>query len=138
MSFAFLPADIVTQILNFGLPSPVDIQISGNKIAVEIYPSAQLFRGFLEQQGLFVFLLIVLELLTIVSQQDRKITTLAQMVGMPMTLLSLLTTSDVLAESGSEDPSMLPQVPELRPFSALHLRVDGHTIPHLPVLAAFP
>ncbi|MDK2741492.1 MAG: hypothetical protein H8K03_13780 [Nitrospira sp.] len=55
---------------------------------------------------------------------------------MPMTLLSLLTTSDVLAESGSEDPSMLPQVPELRPFSALHLRVDGHTIPHLPVLAA--
>ena len=30
------------------------------------------------------FLLIVLELLTIVSQQDRKITTLAQMVGILM------------------------------------------------------
>jgi multidrug efflux pump subunit AcrB len=28
-SFAFLPADIVSQILNFGLPSPIDIQISG-------------------------------------------------------------------------------------------------------------
>jgi len=28
-SFAFLPADIVSQILNFGLPSPLDIQISG-------------------------------------------------------------------------------------------------------------
>ena len=28
-SFAFLPADIVSQILNFGLPSPLDIQITG-------------------------------------------------------------------------------------------------------------
>ena len=27
--FSFLPADIVSQILNFGLPSPVDIQIAG-------------------------------------------------------------------------------------------------------------
>ncbi len=32
-SFSFLPADIVTQILNFGLPSPVDVQVIGNKIA---------------------------------------------------------------------------------------------------------
>jgi multidrug efflux pump subunit AcrB len=29
VSFAFLPADIVSQILNFGLPAPIDIQISG-------------------------------------------------------------------------------------------------------------
>ena len=28
-SFAFLPADMVTQILNFGLPAPIDIQIDG-------------------------------------------------------------------------------------------------------------
>ena len=28
-SFAFLPADIVTQTLNFGLPSPLDVQVSG-------------------------------------------------------------------------------------------------------------
>jgi multidrug efflux pump subunit AcrB len=28
--FYFLPADIVTQILNFGLPSPIDLQITGN------------------------------------------------------------------------------------------------------------
>jgi CzcA family heavy metal efflux pump len=28
-SFAFLPADIVTQTLNFGLPSPIDVQVSG-------------------------------------------------------------------------------------------------------------
>ncbi|WP_241014957.1 efflux RND transporter permease subunit [Burkholderia sp. Ac-20379] len=31
-TFAFLPADIVSQILNFGLPSPIDIQIVGNKL----------------------------------------------------------------------------------------------------------
>lgn len=30
--FAFLPADIVNQILNFGLPSPISLQIVGNKI----------------------------------------------------------------------------------------------------------
>jgi CzcA family heavy metal efflux pump len=29
VSFAFLPADIVTQTLNFGLPSPIDIQVAG-------------------------------------------------------------------------------------------------------------
>ena len=28
-TFAFLPADIVSQILNFGVPSPIDIQIGG-------------------------------------------------------------------------------------------------------------
>ncbi len=31
-SFAFLPADIVTQILNFGLPAPIDIQVIGNDL----------------------------------------------------------------------------------------------------------
>jgi CzcA family heavy metal efflux pump len=30
-TFAFLPADIVTQILNFGLPAPIDLQVIGNK-----------------------------------------------------------------------------------------------------------
>ena len=29
MTFAFLPADIVSQILNFGLPAPIDIQVVG-------------------------------------------------------------------------------------------------------------
>ncbi|MEA2737540.1 MAG: hypothetical protein QOH05_847, partial [Acetobacteraceae bacterium] len=28
-SFAFLPADIITQILNFGLPAPIDVQVIG-------------------------------------------------------------------------------------------------------------
>ncbi len=30
-TFAFLPADIVTQILNFGLPAPIDVQVIGNQ-----------------------------------------------------------------------------------------------------------
>ena len=30
--FAFLPSDMVTQILNFGLPSPIDIQVIGNNL----------------------------------------------------------------------------------------------------------
>jgi multidrug efflux pump subunit AcrB len=30
--FSFIPADIVTQILNFGLPSPIDIQVVGRNL----------------------------------------------------------------------------------------------------------
>lgn len=33
VSFSFLPADIVSQILNFGLPAPIDIQIVGYSVA---------------------------------------------------------------------------------------------------------
>jgi multidrug efflux pump subunit AcrB len=33
MSFAFLPADIVSQILNFGAPAPIDLQIRGANVA---------------------------------------------------------------------------------------------------------
>jgi multidrug efflux pump subunit AcrB len=32
VTFAFLPADIVSQILNFGLPAPIDIQVAGNDL----------------------------------------------------------------------------------------------------------
>jgi multidrug efflux pump subunit AcrB len=32
VTFAFLPADIVSQILNFGLPSPIDVQIVGQNV----------------------------------------------------------------------------------------------------------
>jgi multidrug efflux pump subunit AcrB len=32
VNFYFLPADMVTQVLNFGLPAPIDIQIDGNDI----------------------------------------------------------------------------------------------------------
>lgn len=40
LSFYFQPADVVTQILNFGLPSPIDVQISGPKPDVT-YPIAK-------------------------------------------------------------------------------------------------
>jgi multidrug efflux pump subunit AcrB len=33
VNFAFLPADIVSQILNFGAPAPIDLQIRGNNLA---------------------------------------------------------------------------------------------------------
>jgi multidrug efflux pump subunit AcrB len=32
VSFAFLPADIISQILNFGTPVPIDVQIRGNDV----------------------------------------------------------------------------------------------------------
>jgi multidrug efflux pump subunit AcrB len=32
VTFAFLPSDIVTQILNFGLPAPIDIQVIGRDL----------------------------------------------------------------------------------------------------------
>ncbi len=32
VTFAFLPADMVSQILNFGLPAPIDVQIVGNDL----------------------------------------------------------------------------------------------------------
>jgi len=33
VTFAFLPADMVGQILNFGLPAPIDVQVVGNDLA---------------------------------------------------------------------------------------------------------
>jgi multidrug efflux pump subunit AcrB len=35
VSFSFLPADIVSQILNFGLPSPIDVQVAGNDLTAD-------------------------------------------------------------------------------------------------------
>jgi multidrug efflux pump subunit AcrB len=32
MNFSFLPADIVSQILNFGAPAPIDLQVRGNDL----------------------------------------------------------------------------------------------------------
>ncbi len=34
-TFAFLPADIVSQILNFGLPAPIDVQVIGHDIEAD-------------------------------------------------------------------------------------------------------
>jgi len=44
-TFSFLPADITSQILNFGAPAPIDIQIAGNNAAAnEAYAKAILAR----------------------------------------------------------------------------------------------
>ena len=44
-TFYFLPADITTQILNFGLPAPIDIQLQGN----DVNASVQQAEGMLQQ-----------------------------------------------------------------------------------------
>jgi CzcA family heavy metal efflux pump len=42
--FYFLPADIVSQILNFGLPAPIDVQVVGANVAANRDFAAQLLR----------------------------------------------------------------------------------------------
>ena len=32
MTFSFLPADIISQILNFGAPSPIDVQVRSSDL----------------------------------------------------------------------------------------------------------
>ncbi|HEY3597864.1 MAG TPA: efflux RND transporter permease subunit, partial [Paraburkholderia sp.] len=45
VSFAFLPADIVSQILNFGAPAPIDVQVAGlNEAANQRYATELLRR----------------------------------------------------------------------------------------------
>jgi multidrug efflux pump subunit AcrB len=44
-SFAFLPADMVSQILNFGVPAPIDLQVIGNDVQADrAYANALLAR----------------------------------------------------------------------------------------------
>jgi multidrug efflux pump subunit AcrB len=44
-SFAFLPADMVSQILNFGVPAPIDVQVTGNDLQADrTYANALLAR----------------------------------------------------------------------------------------------
>ena len=52
VTFAFLPADIVSQILNFGLPSPIDIQIVGNKLDANRQVANALLRQLRGVRGL--------------------------------------------------------------------------------------
>ena len=43
-TFAFLPADIVSQILNFGLPAPIDVQVVGANFAANHAYANELLR----------------------------------------------------------------------------------------------
>jgi len=52
VTFAFLPADIISQILNFGLPSPIDIQIVGGDMNGNRAVAAKLVAQLRTVQGL--------------------------------------------------------------------------------------
>jgi multidrug efflux pump subunit AcrB len=52
VTFAFLPADIVSQILNFGLPAPIDIQIEGNDVDASRQIANKLLSEFRQVPGL--------------------------------------------------------------------------------------
>ena len=43
-TFSFLPADIVSQILNFGLPAPIDVQVIGNNQAANYAYATDLLK----------------------------------------------------------------------------------------------
>ena len=51
-TFYFVPADIVTQILNFGLPSPIDVQIEGNDVAASHEIATQIMAQLRQIPGL--------------------------------------------------------------------------------------
>jgi multidrug efflux pump subunit AcrB len=45
VTFSFLPADIVSQILNFGLPAPIDVQVIGNNQAANYAYATTLLKS---------------------------------------------------------------------------------------------
>ena len=50
-TFSFLPADIVSQILNFGSPAPIDVQITGPNTQANIAYADDLLRGMKNIRG---------------------------------------------------------------------------------------
>jgi multidrug efflux pump subunit AcrB len=50
--FALLPADIITQIINFGLPAPIDLQIVGNDVAANRAYADTLLRRIVRVPGI--------------------------------------------------------------------------------------
>jgi len=51
-TFYFLPADITTQILNFGLPAPIDVQFRGNDVRASAKLAADLAAQLRQVPGL--------------------------------------------------------------------------------------
>jgi len=51
VEFFFQPADIVTQILNFGLPAAIDVQFSGNDVAGNAARAAELVKAIRKIPG---------------------------------------------------------------------------------------
>ena len=52
VTFSFLPADIISQTLDFGLPSPIDVQIVGNDKTANRQVAENLLRSFRQVRGL--------------------------------------------------------------------------------------
>jgi multidrug efflux pump subunit AcrB len=52
VTFYFLPSDIVTQILNFGLPAPIDVQFEGSDIAANRKVANTVFSEMKQIPGL--------------------------------------------------------------------------------------
>ena len=52
MTFSFLPADMVTQIINFGLPAPIDVQIDGADVAGNRRVAEQMLNELRQVPGL--------------------------------------------------------------------------------------
>jgi multidrug efflux pump subunit AcrB len=52
VTFYFLPADIVTQILNFGLPAPIDVQVQGNDVYASLQVADKMLSQFRQVPGL--------------------------------------------------------------------------------------
>ncbi len=51
-TFYFLPADITTQILNFGLPAPIDIQFEGNDVEASGRSADEMLKQLRQVPGL--------------------------------------------------------------------------------------
>ena len=51
-TFSFLPADITSQILNFGAPAPIDIQVAGKDAKANAAYAAKILRGIRNIPGL--------------------------------------------------------------------------------------
>jgi multidrug efflux pump subunit AcrB len=52
VTFSFLPADIISQILNFGAPAPIDLEIRGPKLDDDFAYAANLLRAVRHVPGL--------------------------------------------------------------------------------------
>ncbi|MES1258918.1 MAG: efflux RND transporter permease subunit, partial [Acidobacteriota bacterium] len=52
VTFYFLPADMVTQILNFGLPAPIDVQVEGTDVRASLQVADRMLSEFRRIPGL--------------------------------------------------------------------------------------
>ncbi|HET8729946.1 MAG TPA: efflux RND transporter permease subunit [Moraxellaceae bacterium] len=52
VTFSFLPADIISQILNFGSPAPIDVQVSGPDVAGNRHYADELLRELRRISGI--------------------------------------------------------------------------------------